>query len=69
MGRSYDNDPLTDPAVLAEAIHIGIVDAPHLKGILMPQVGDPLHRRRDRCMGQKGKKDRGGEVASIINFT
>lgn len=32
MGKSHDRDPLTDPAVLAEAIRIGIIDAPHLKG-------------------------------------
>jgi len=31
MGKS-DNDPFTDPAVLAEAIRVGILDAPHLKG-------------------------------------
>ena len=32
MGKSEDSDPLTDPAVLAEAIRVGILDAPHLKG-------------------------------------
>ncbi|NLX63783.1 MAG: cobalamin B12-binding domain-containing protein [Clostridiaceae bacterium] len=32
MGRIEDNDPLTNPAVLAEAIKVGILDAPHLKG-------------------------------------
>jgi hypothetical protein len=29
---NVETDPLTDPDVLAEAIRIGILDAPHLKG-------------------------------------
>ncbi len=32
MKRSREQDPLTDPVVLAEAIRIGVLDAPHLKG-------------------------------------
>jgi len=31
--RSSSKDPLTDPAVLAEAVAIGILDAPHLCGV------------------------------------
>jgi hypothetical protein len=73
MGRSYDNDPLTDPAVLAEAIHIGIVDAPHLKG--NPYAAGRLETR---CIGggidawdRRGKHRLIEEerLSSIINFT
>ncbi|MFA5636759.1 MAG: cobalamin B12-binding domain-containing protein [Anaerovoracaceae bacterium] len=32
MERHEEMDPLTDPVVLAEAIRLGILDAPHLKG-------------------------------------
>lgn len=32
LGRPKTEDPLSDPVVLAEAIRVGILDAPHLKG-------------------------------------
>lgn len=32
LGEADGRDPLTNPAVLAEAIRIGLIDAPHLKG-------------------------------------
>ena len=32
MGKSQGKDPFTNPEVLAEAIRVGILDAPHLKG-------------------------------------
>jgi len=41
-----ETDPLTNPAVLAEAIRIGILDAPHLKG--NPYAAGRLETR---CIG------------------
>jgi hypothetical protein len=32
IGNPQTGDPLTNPVVLAEAIRVGILDAPHLKG-------------------------------------
>lgn len=46
MGKSQDIDPLTDPDVLAEAIKVGILDAPHLKG--NPYAAGQLETR---CIG------------------
>ena len=42
-------DPLTEPAVLAEAVNIGILDAPHLcgvkaaKGTIMTMIKDGMN--------------------------
>lgn len=32
LGKDESDDPLADPAVLSEAVRLGILDAPHLKG-------------------------------------
>jgi methylmalonyl-CoA mutase cobalamin-binding subunit len=32
LGRDVDGDPLIDPATLARAVEIGLLDAPHLRG-------------------------------------
>jgi hypothetical protein len=32
LGRGVDGDPLIDPATLARAVEIGLLDAPHLRG-------------------------------------